>query len=95
MTQLVNKAIYKFDCHEGEINSVKFHKNGRYFATGGGDRKIKLWEYKDGKCELMNNLIGSNAAIASIDIDCEVKPPTRSSFYCHAKKTIVYTSRTT
>lgn len=69
----MSKAVYKFDCHEGEINSVKFHKNGRYFATGGGDRKIKLWEYKDNKCELMNNLIGSNAAIASIDIDCEVK----------------------
>ena len=69
---LVNKAIYKFDCHEGEVNSVKFHKSGRYFATGGGDRKIKLWEYKDGKCELMNSLIGSNAAIASIDIDSEV-----------------------
>lgn len=67
--------MYKFDCHEGEINSVKFHKNGRFFATGGGDRKIKLWEYKDNKCELMNNLIGSNAAIASIDFDCEVNIP--------------------
>lgn len=70
---LVNKAVYKFDSHDGEVNSIKFHKNGRYFATGGGDRKIKLWEYKDNKCELMNNLIGSNAAIASIDIDSEVK----------------------
>ena len=69
---LVNKAIYKFDCHEGEVNAVKYHKSGKYFATGGGDRKIKLWEYKDGKCELMSSLIGSNASIASVDIDNEV-----------------------
>lgn len=69
---LVNRAITKFDCHEGEVNAVKFHKTGKYFATGGGDRKIKLWEIKDSKCELMTSLIGSNASIASIDIDSEV-----------------------
>lgn len=68
---LINRAVYKFDCHEGEINAVKYHRSGKYFATGGGDRKIKLWEYKDGKCEMMSSLIGSNAAIASIDIDNE------------------------
>ncbi|CAF0735433.1 unnamed protein product [Brachionus calyciflorus] len=68
---LVNKAIYKFDCNEGEVNAVKYHKSGRYFATGGGDRKIKLWELKDGKAEHMGSLIGSNASIASIDIDSE------------------------
>jgi autophagy-related protein 16 len=68
---LVNRAVFKFDAHEGEINAVKYHRSGKYFATGGGDRKIKLWEYKDGKCEMINSLIGSNAAIASIDIDNE------------------------
>jgi len=68
----VNRAITKFECHEGEVNAVKFHKTGKYFATGGGDRKIKLWEIKDSKCELMTSLIGSNASIASIDIDSEV-----------------------
>lgn len=68
---LITKAVYKFDCHEGEINAVKYHRSGKYFATGGGDRKIKLWEYKDGKCEMISSLIGSNAAIASIDIDNE------------------------
>ena len=68
---LVTKAVCKFDCHEGEVNAIKFHKSGKYFATGGGDRKIKLWEYKDGKCDLISSLIGSNASIASIDIDNE------------------------
>lgn len=70
-TPLVTKPVYKFDCHEGEVNAVKYHKSGKYFATGGGDRKIKLWEYRDGKCDLMSTLIGSNASIASIDIDNE------------------------
>ena len=75
---LVTKAIHKFECHDGEVNAVKYHKSGRFFATGGGDRKIKLWEFKDGKCELMSSLIGSNASIASIDIDNEVY----SSAFC-------------
>lgn len=70
---LVNKAIYKFDCNEGEVNSIKYHRSGKFFATGGGDRKIKLWEFKDGKADLMGSLIGSNASIASIDIDSEVR----------------------
>jgi hypothetical protein len=39
------------------------------------DRKIKLWEYKDNKCEPMGgSLIGSNGAITSIDINNEVRP---------------------
>jgi WD40 repeat protein len=69
---LVTRSIFTFNSHEGEVNAIKFHKSGKYFATGGGDRKIKLWEYKDNKCELISNLIGSNASIASIDIDSEV-----------------------
>ena len=68
----MTKSVCKFDCHDGEVNAVKFHKNGKFFATGGGDRKIKLWEYKDGKNESTGALIGSNASIASIDIDNEV-----------------------
>nr|AWV66630.1 autophagy-related protein 16 [Brachionus rotundiformis] len=68
---LVNRAVYKFDCNEGEVNAIKYHRNGKYFATGGGDRKIKLWELKDGKADSIGNLIGSNASVASIDIDSE------------------------
>ena len=71
--QLVTRATCKFDCHDGEVNAVKFHKNGKFFATGGGDRKIKLWEYKDSKADCFGSLIGSNASIASIDIDNEVR----------------------
>ena len=68
---LINRPVCRFDCHDGEVNSVKYHKSGKYFATGGGDRKIKLWEYKDGKCDQISCLIGSNAAIASIDMEYE------------------------
>lgn len=69
--RVFNRAIHKFECHDGEVNAVKYHKTGKYFATGGGDRKIKLWEFKDNKTECIGNLIGSNASIASIDIDNE------------------------
>ena len=66
------KPLHKFDSHEGDVNAVKFPKNGKYFATGGGDKKIKIWEYKDGNCELKSSLIGSTGSILSIDINSEV-----------------------
>ena len=27
--------LHSFECDEGEVNVVKYHKGGRYFATGG------------------------------------------------------------
>jgi len=44
---------------------------GRSFATGGSDRKLKMWEVSSGKCEPRNVLVGCNAAITSIDFDTE------------------------
>jgi hypothetical protein len=32
------RPVYRMDCHEGEVNAIKFHRNGKYFATGGGGR---------------------------------------------------------
>jgi hypothetical protein len=25
---LVNRPVYKFDCHEGEVNAIKYHRSG-------------------------------------------------------------------
>ena len=63
---------YSFECHDGEVNAIKYHKGGNYFATGGGDKKIKLWRYKDGKCDHLCNLLGSNASISCLDINDRV-----------------------
>ena len=35
---------FEQDAHDGEVVAVKFSTSGRLLATGGSDRKIKLWE---------------------------------------------------
>lgn len=32
------------DAHDGEVNAVKFSPGSRLLATGGMDRRVKLWE---------------------------------------------------
>jgi len=65
-----SKAKIKFEAHEGEIMSTKWEYNGRFFATAGADRKIKIWEVSKGvTAELKATLTGSNAAVMSLDFD--------------------------
>ena len=60
----------KFEGHDSEINAVKWSPNGsKLLATGGADRKIKLWEVSNDGHELKKVLDGSNAAIMSVDFD--------------------------
>ncbi|XP_055954277.1 autophagy-related protein 16-1 [Patella vulgata] len=65
------KAMCKFDAHEGEVNAVRFNPSGTLFASGGGDRKIKLWEIRNGECENKGTLLGSNAGITALEFDLE------------------------
>ncbi|KAK2108271.1 hypothetical protein P7K49_013436 [Saguinus oedipus] len=37
-------ALYVFDAHDGEVNAVQFSPGSRLLATGGMDRRVKLWE---------------------------------------------------
>ncbi|XP_048453816.1 autophagy-related protein 16-1-like [Rhincodon typus] len=32
------------EAHDGEVNAVKFSPNSKILATGGSDRKVKLWD---------------------------------------------------
>merc|ERR1719400_1054457 len=65
-----SKARIKLEAHEGEIMSTKWEYNGRFFATAGADRKIKIWEVSKGTtAELKSTLTGSNAAVMSLDFD--------------------------
>ncbi|XP_056004694.1 autophagy-related protein 16-1-like [Ostrea edulis] len=68
---LPTKAQYKFDAHEGDVNAIRWSPSGSMFATGGADRKIKLWEVINGKCESKGILTGSNAGIMALDFDLE------------------------
>nr|XP_020477448.1 autophagy-related protein 16-1 isoform X2 [Monopterus albus] len=62
-------ALHVFEAHDGEVNAVKFSPGSRLLATGGTDRRVKLWEVIAGHCEPKGALTGSNAGITSIDFD--------------------------
>ncbi|XP_053166562.1 autophagy-related protein 16-1 isoform X2 [Hemicordylus capensis] len=64
-----NTALYVFDAHDGEVNAVQFSPGSRLLATGGLDRRVKLWDVFGDKCELKGSLSGSNAGITSIEFD--------------------------
>ncbi|XP_069473994.1 autophagy-related protein 16-like isoform X2 [Ambystoma mexicanum] len=67
--RLPNTALFVFDAHDGEVNAVRFSPNSRLLATGGMDRRVKLWEVVRDKCEMKGSLSGSNAGITSIEFD--------------------------
>ncbi|XP_040828253.1 autophagy-related protein 16-1 isoform X2 [Ochotona curzoniae] len=62
-------ALSVFDAHDGEVNAVQFSPGSRLLATGGMDRKVKLWEVSGDKCEFKGSLSGSNAGLTSIEFD--------------------------
>uniref|UniRef100_A0A8P4G1K5 Autophagy related 16 like 1 n=1 Tax=Dicentrarchus labrax TaxID=13489 RepID=A0A8P4G1K5_DICLA len=57
------------EAHDGEVNAVRFSPGSRLLATGGMDRRVKLWEVVSGRCEPKGALTGSNAGITSIEFD--------------------------
>ncbi|RZC38066.1 autophagy-related protein 16-1, partial [Asbolus verrucosus] len=63
------KASAKFDAHDGEVNAVKWSPVDRLVATGGADRKVKLWDVSKGTCESKGMLVGSNAGVMAVDFD--------------------------
>ncbi|XP_052219042.1 autophagy-related protein 16-1-like isoform X2 [Dreissena polymorpha] len=65
------KAQQKLDAHEGEVNAVLWSPTGTMFATGGSDRKIKLWDFSLGQCQCKGFLAGSNAGITSLEYDID------------------------
>ncbi|XP_030599755.1 autophagy-related protein 16-1 isoform X1 [Archocentrus centrarchus] len=62
-------ALHIFEAHDGEVNAVRFSPGSRLLATGGMDRRVKLWEVVAGRCEPKGALTGSNAGITSIEFD--------------------------
>ncbi|MCJ8739789.1 hypothetical protein PDJAM_G00051130 [Pangasius djambal] len=62
-------ALHVFEAHDGEVNAVRFSPGSRQLATGGMDRRVKLWEVMAGRCEYKGALMGSNAGITSIEFD--------------------------
>ncbi|XP_069357287.1 autophagy-related protein 16 isoform X2 [Maniola hyperantus] len=69
-TALPTKVALRFDAHDGEVNAVKWSPTDHLLATGGADRKVKLWNVsKIGVIECKGTLVGSNAGVMSVDFD--------------------------
>uniref|UniRef100_A0A673ZKP2 ATG16 autophagy related 16-like 1 (S. cerevisiae) n=1 Tax=Salmo trutta TaxID=8032 RepID=A0A673ZKP2_SALTR len=65
----LQKELADAEAHDGEVNAVRFSPGSRLLATGGMDRRVKLWEVVSGRCEPKGALTGSNAGITSIEFD--------------------------
>ncbi|XP_062578393.1 autophagy-related protein 16-1-like [Saccostrea cucullata] len=63
------KVECEFDAHDGEVNAIRWSPSGLQFASGGGDKTVKLWRPSEGKWKCTETLIGSNAGIMSLDFD--------------------------
>ncbi|XP_025416113.1 autophagy-related protein 16-1 [Sipha flava] len=64
-----SKATIRFDAHDGVVSAVKWSPVDRVVATGGEDRKVKLWDVSKGVAECKGMLIGSNAGVMSVEFD--------------------------
>uniref|UniRef100_A0AAQ5Y7C1 Autophagy-related protein 16 domain-containing protein n=1 Tax=Amphiprion ocellaris TaxID=80972 RepID=A0AAQ5Y7C1_AMPOC len=60
------RVVLVSEAHDGEVNAVRFSPGSRLLATGGMDRRVKLWEVVAGES---GALTGSNAGITSIEFD--------------------------
>lgn len=47
--EIPNKVHLQFDAHDGEVNAVRWSPVDRIVATGGSDRKVKLWDVGKGE----------------------------------------------
>lgn len=47
--EIPNKVFLEFDCHDGEVNAVKWSPLERIVATGGADRKVKFFDVGKGE----------------------------------------------
>ncbi|CAH8444323.1 unnamed protein product [Schistosoma turkestanicum] len=69
---LPRNVAVKIDANESEVNSVRFTPSGHIFGSAGFDRKLRLWTFLNGKCEVHSTLVGCNAAVTAIDFDPNV-----------------------
>ncbi|XP_037909527.1 autophagy-related protein 16 isoform X2 [Hermetia illucens] len=66
---LPSSVHLKFEAHDGEVNAVRWSPIERLVATGGADRKVKLWDVGKTVLEPRGALVGSNAGVNSVDFD--------------------------
>ena len=45
------------------MNAIRFSTQGKFLATGGADRKVKLWKEEGGKADLVGTLTGDVSSV--------------------------------
>jgi len=59
--------------HDGEITAIRFSVTGKYFVTGGSDRKVKVWELGRGTGHEVATLNGCGASVMCARFDLQEK----------------------
>ncbi len=67
--RIPTRAFLTFEAHDGEVNAIKWTPHGLLVATGGADRKVKLWDVSRGVQTIRGTLSGCNGAVMSVDFD--------------------------
>lgn len=76
MSKIPSTVELTFEAHEGGSTAVKWYSctspRDNYLATGGQDRKVKIWKISDGViCPVGDALQSSNNSITSIDVEAD------------------------
>ena len=67
--RIPTRCFLKFEAHDGDVNAIKWSPRGLTVATGGSDRKVKIWDISKNMVEQRGSLSGSNGAVFSLDHD--------------------------
>jgi autophagy-related protein 16 len=65
---LCHAASHHFVAHDGEVNAIRYSPQGKFLATGGADRKVKLWKEEGGKAELVGTLTGEQRTTDFVEL---------------------------
>ena len=66
--RIPTRCFLRFEAHDGEVNAIKWSPHGLTLATGGSDRRVKIWDISKNIAEEKSQLKG-NGAITSIDFE--------------------------
>lgn len=73
ITTIPDRPRQTTDCHDGEVTSIQFSPSGKYFVSGGSDRKVKVWEVGRGSFDNIATLPGCGQSIMSCSFDISEK----------------------
>lgn len=69
------RMLAQVDAHDGDVYAMKWshrdagHLRGELLATGGSDRKVKIWQISSSALQLKETLVGCNGGVTSIDTE--------------------------